>query len=241
MSSRNSKKVSVIDLNKPHTCDFCKKSFALETTLLSHVCEPKRRHQSQNTPYVKTAYTAYKIVWKELNPRQVHHTPTYQEFCVSEMWPTLVRFASWCEEQLVQEFEQFVKYLTKQNVKMVAWCDVRVYEQFIQDLLITESAEQALCRSLMCVHVWHEHSQQPYSEFFAHVNTNQLLRWIQQGRISAWLLYNSVSAEAFFVRCSPEQLHMIQETYPITKWKVKFMRMQSHMQVIKSTLQEAGL
>lgn len=241
MKSPNSTKEKVIDLNRPHVCEFCHKTFVHEHTLLAHACESKRRQQSQHLPYVKQAFVAYKIIWHQLHPRQINVIPTYQEFCSSSMWPTLVRFACWCDEQLVQEYENFVRYLLHENVKGVAWCDRRLYEAFLKDLLLTESPEQALSRSLNCVHMWHENSQKPYSEFFSSVNTNQLVSWVKQGRISPWLLYNCVSAEKFFVRCNPEQLNMIQETYPVTIWKVKFLRLTNDTNDIKFTLQEAGM
>jgi hypothetical protein len=212
-----------------------------EHTLIQHVCEPKRRHQSAHDPHVKQAYHVYVQIWRELNPTRRHLTPTYQEFCVSHMWPTLVRFVSWCQEQLVQEFESFVCWLLKNNVRMVTWCDRHAYDEFLKDLLLTEPPEQALCRSLKLVHEWHVMSEKPYSEFFACVNVHQLTRWIQQGRMSAWLLYNCVTAEKYFVRCSPEQLDIIQQTAPITVWKVKFLRMATQVSGIKPTLNEAGM
>jgi hypothetical protein len=79
------------------------------------------------------------------------------------------------------------------------------------------------------------------TEFFACVNTNQCLSWIQQGRISPWLLYNCASAEKLFVRFSPEQLMQIAQHAPVTNWKVKFLRMGSDVDGIKMTLAEAGL
>lgn len=241
MKSKSSKNEKVIDLNKPHTCAFCNKSFVHERTLLEHACEPKRRHQIRQTPRVQQAFAIYAQVSQHLNPSRRHMVPTYQEFSHSHMWPQLVRFVTWCEEQLVQEPEQYVRWCMQQNVKLDAWCDVHEYDQFLKSLLLSESSEQALCRSLKLLHEWHINTQKPFTEFFTHVNTNQCVTWISQGRISPWLLYNCVSAEKLFMRCTPEQLMHIAQHAPITNWKVKFLRHTSEVEHIKLTLAEAGL
>jgi hypothetical protein len=157
------------------------------------------------------------------------------------MWPQLVRFVTWCEEQLVQEVSQFVNWLMKEQVKLDAWCDVRKYAEFLKWLLMNEPPEQALCRSLKLLYEWHINTQKQLTDFFAHVNVHQCITWIQQGRISPWLLYNCASAEKLFVRCSPEQVMMIAQLAPVTNWKVKFLRMSADVDGIKLTLAEAGL
>lgn len=231
----------MIDLNKPHTCAFCNKSFVHERTLLEHACEPKRRHSLRQTPRAQQAFAIYVQVSQHLNPRSKDVTPTYQQFCASTMWPTLIRFVTWCEEQLVQECDQYVTWCMQQNLRLDAWCDVIKYSEFLKHLLMTEPMEQALCRSLKLLHEWHINTQKPFTEFFTHVNTHQCVSWISQGRISPWLLYNCVSAENLFTRCTPEQLMHIAAHAPITNWKVKFLRMKSEVELIKLTLAEAGL
>ena len=129
----------------------------------------------------------------------------------------------------------------QQNVKLDVWCDVIKYTEFLKVLLMTEHSEQALCRSLKLLQEWHINTQKPFTEFFTHVNTNQCVTWISQGRISPWLLYNCVSAEKLFMRCTPEQLMHIAQHAPITNWKVKFLRHTSEVELIKLTLAEAGL
>jgi hypothetical protein len=241
MRSKSSINEKVIDLNRPHTCEFCHKSFVQESTLVSHMCEPKRRHNLKQSPQVQQAYVIYTQISQQLNPRSKKLVPTYQEFSHSHMWSQLVRFVSWCEEQLVQEPEQFVRWLMQQHVKLDAWCDRKQYDEFLTVLLLSEPAEQALCRSLKTMHEWHINTQKPFTEFFACVNTHQCVSWISQGRMSAWLLYNCESAEKLFVRCTPEQLMHIAHHAPITKWKVKFLRLTSEVTHIKLTLAQAGL
>lgn len=241
MSLRKSTHAQVIDLNKPYSCEFCKKSFAQERTLISHVCDAKHRHQQRDQPHVKLAYQAYKIMHVQLNPHKAHAIPTYMEFQNSGLYTQLVRFGAWCTEHLVQEFESWVKHLIKHNMKVHTWCDSASYDVFLKDLLLTEPAEQALCRSLYQIHDWHTNTGEPYGKFFECVHVNQLVTWIKQGRISAWLLYNCVTAEHFLNRCSPEHIQHMHDHVNPTAWKIRFMRHADQVQVIKQTLAEVGL
>lgn len=241
MSSKKSTQNQVIDLHRPHVCGFCNKSFVREHSLVSHMCEPRRRHESRNNSDVKKAFWAYDAFYKHLNPQRKDQPRTYQEFSQSVMYGTLVKFGAWCEQHLVQEWQSYVKWLIERRVKIDNWCDLHAYAEYLQDLINNEPAEQALSRSLATVTHWSERSGKPWQEFFVLVNCHQLVSWVQQGRISAWLLYNSPSAQQALHRCTPEQLHMINHVIPAHKWKIRFLRMTADADLIRTLLTQAGL
>ena len=242
MSSKKSKLSAVIDLNKPHECEFCHKLFAKESTLISHVCEPRRRHQNQKLTYVRKAFLAWQLFHQSLSPsKKAICAKTYQEFASSNLYTAFVKFGSWCEEQQVQEFNCFVHWLLKSNVKLDAWCDRNAYDIYLKDLIDSESSEQAISRSLNTINRWSLETNHPWQQFFIVAGTNLVINWITQGRISPWVLFNCDSAVTFLERCSPEQLGILQETANIRKWKIKLMRDQSAADIIKSTLRDAGL
>jgi hypothetical protein len=241
MSSRKSTKIQVIDLNKPHTCEFCKKTFTKETTLVSHVCEPKRRWQNQNVSYVKKALLAYNMFYSSLSPGKSVCKKSYQEFASSNYYSAFVKFGSWCEENQAQEWAQFTQWLLANNIKLDLWCDQIKYREFLDDLIDKEPAVQALSRSLQTITGWSQDTGRDWSKFFETAHPNVVVSWVSQGKISPWLLYNSDSAVKFLERCSQEQLHLIQQTASIKKWKVRFMRMKEDADIIRHTLQEAGL
>jgi predicted O-linked N-acetylglucosamine transferase (SPINDLY family) len=241
MNSKKQPKQLVIDLNQPHTCEFCHRSFSKESTLASHVCEQKRRHQNRNASYVKKAFWAYNKFYQQLNPAKRDQPRSYQEFCASQIYNVLIKFGSWCEENMVQEWASLVTWLINQNIKIDQWCELERYQQFLEELLTTESSEQALQRSFDTISKWSENTGRDWTCFFSTCNTNQVTQWIQQGRISAWLLYNCEGAGKFFERCTPEQLSIIQNVAPIRKWKIKFLRLKQEADVIHLTLKESGL
>jgi hypothetical protein len=241
MISKKSHDNDVIDLNKPHTCEFCHKSFSKESTLVSHVCENKRRWQNQNTSYVKKGYLAYQLFHQSLTPHKTVVLPTYQQFAASNYYTSFTKFGSWCEENQIQEWQLLVKWLLKNNKKLDLWCDWLAYQQFLQEIVNDEPPQQALKRSLDTIAAWSKDSGNTWTEFFERAHPNIIVNWIIQGKISPWFLYNCHSAVNFLEKCNQEQLNMLQAHAPIRKWKVKFMRMQEDADVIKQTLEQAGM
>jgi hypothetical protein len=241
MSSKKPKQPLTIDLNRPHTCEFCQRSFAKESSLFSHVCEAKRRHQTQNVSYVKKGFLAWKMFYQSNTPTQTVCKKTYQEFSTSSLYAAFVKFGSWCEENQIQEFESLVIYLLANNVKIDYWCDLNTYKVYLQGLILEENSEQAVARTLETIKRWATDSNHPWQQFFLKIHPNIAVGWITQGRISPWVLYNCDSAVGFLERCTPEQLNIIQDFASIRKWKVRFLRNKETADNIKLILQEAGL
>jgi hypothetical protein len=235
MSSKKSP-IGVIDLQKPYTCEFCNKNFARESTLISHVCEQKRRWQNQKYSYVQDAYSAYKQFDKSCHPGRKTLPPTYQEFSRSNFYSAFVKFGNWCQQQQVQEYNQFVSWLLNNNIPLDRWCDIKAYQLFLHHLLTQESSEQALKRSLATIFDWSSTTGQSHTKFFQLAHPSVLLNWILQGKISAWLIYNCESALEFLNKCTPEQLNILNNHAPAHKWKIRFLRHQEECDAIKQTL-----
>ena len=240
MSLKKNQPPLVIDLNRPHTCEFCNKSFGKESTLATHVCEPKRRHLQQNEPHVRRAHQAFQLFHNSLTPRKFV-IKTYQEFCASNLYGAFVKFGSWSLENQVQEFSRLVEYLLKNNIKIDRWCDLNIYQQYLHELLDTERSDQALQRSLETISAWSRDTGNEWKTFFETCHPNVIVNWIRAGKLSPWLYYNATSALAFLEKCTPEQLELIQETAPSKKWKIRFMRMREDADTIQECLNAAGI
>jgi hypothetical protein len=239
MSSRKTK-TDVVDLSKLHTCDFCHKSFSRESTLVSHTCEAKRRWNQRNDSNVKKGFWAFQRLYQSFGPRNNGIPRPYIEFQKSAFYNALVKYGSWCEENSIIEWEMFTKWLIKESVKVDKWCDWNIYQQWLTEFLFDEDHEQALARSLQTVNEWAKNSEQDWKQFFQLASVNTILNWIISGKISGWLLYNCNSAVGFLERCNPEQLEMVQNRFPPTKWKIKFMRQKDITDIVRTILKDSG-
>lgn len=178
--------------------------------------------------------------WAHLHPRD-KSLVTHQQFAVSQLYAAFVRIGSWCLEQQVQEFDAWVNYQLRSQTPVDRWCDVNLYHAYVKDLLTSESHLQALKRSLATAEHWAEVSGHAWVDLFRKGHVNVLCGWIQQGRISAWMLYNAPSAVEFLSRCTPEQLNLIQQVIPHHLWRIRFMRMASESDAVRHILTETGM
>jgi hypothetical protein len=241
-SKKSSKNIPhTVDLNRPHHCGWCHRDFARESTLQSHVCEPRRRSEARHDPDVVLAFAAYNQFHAATAPVHQRTAKSYQEFCNSRHYVMFVKFGAWLREQVVQEPEKYVNWLLRNRVEFVQWCDVIKYQEFLAETLDHEPSQSALERSLRNITAWSEQNDITWTEFFHKVHPNVACAWIQQGKLSPWMLYNSDSAVALLERCSAEQLGLIQSVAPIHKWKVRFMRHKQEADSIRWVLQQAGI
>jgi len=231
-----------IDLNRPYICEWCQKNFARETTLVSHTCEPRRRWEAQHTRPVQIGFDAYQRFYEDLSPSHVKRcSKSYLEFAASQNYTSFVGFGHWAVEQNVQEVEQYVMYLLKNQVVFTHWADRIRYEQFITETLISESPEAGLSRSLKQITQWSEETGHDWQRFWLEVNSNIAVGWIVEGRISPWMLYNCDTAVSFLERLNSEQLQIIQKIAPVREWKTRILKNRRQADMIKQTLAEAGM
>lgn len=188
------------------------------------------------------ALFAYNQFYKSTTPpnskRQEH---SWQEFCSSKYYTSFVKFANWLLEQKTIESEKYINWVLHNQIPFDKWSDVIAYQNFVKELLHTETSEMGLSRSLKKITKWSEETGLEWTEFWLKVNANQAVSWIVDGSISPWMLYNCDSAASFLERISLEQLNMIQQVAPLSVWKVKIMKNRMQADAIKQTLAQAGM
>lgn len=223
-------------------CEYCKKSFVKELTLINHSCEKKRRWFNKDKPFSRFAFLAWHQFY-QLNQfnKKPNYSISFQNFMESKFYNSFIKFGKFICDANIIEPEKFINYVLRNNLPIDKWTNDFVYEQYIHELIRTELPEDALTRNISFMEEWALKENKPWYEFFKHVNTNQAIFWIKTGRISPWLLYNVNSAEDFLNRCSQEQLAMIQATAPVTLWDLKFKKNKESCSFIRETLKRSGM
>jgi len=223
-------------------CEFCKREFSDELRLINHICEKKRRWFQRDQPQGRIAFMAWSRFY-ELNAAVTgkKNQRTYKDFIDSKYYLAFSRFARHLLDTAAPEPARFIDYVLKHNLPVDKWTHDTVYEEYVKDLLRSESPEQAVERGIVLMREWSQQHEQPWYDFFREVNASQLTRWIQTGRISPWVLYNASSAESALRRCSPEQINMIFAMAPTAQWQLKLRSDKESAAFVKDTLKKAGL
>lgn len=168
-------------------CEYCKKSFQREGTLLAHSCEKKRRWQSKDNQDVLVGFGSYDLFYRiemQSKPRE------YKDFVDSQYYTAFVKYGNYCINTRVIDQEQFTRWLIKNKVKLKDWPTDKMYLLFVQDHCKRESVERALERF-----VQHASTTQYFDTFWESASGYIIAEWVEMGKISPWIIISSKRAE----------------------------------------------
>ena len=168
-------------------CEYCKKSFQREGTLMAHSCEKKRRWQAKDNQDVLVGFSSYDLFYRiemQSKPRE------YKDFVDSQYYTAFVKYGNYCINTRVIDQEQFTRWLIKNKVKLKDWPTDKMYLLFVQDHCKRESVERALERF-----VQHASTTQYFDTFWESASGYIIAEWVEMGKISPWIIISSKRAE----------------------------------------------
>jgi hypothetical protein len=219
-------------------CLYCKKSFAKETTLIVHVCEQKKRYQSQNETGIQIGLRAYQKFYEM--SQGTGKTKSFEDFAKSPYYRAFAKFGQYCVSIRAVNIPRFTEWLLKNNKKIDYWCKDSVYGEYLEQHLKVETPTDALQRAIETSINWEEETKNPAHDYLRYGNDNTLCYAITTGRIGAWVLYNSKSGLEFLGRISTEQVSIIWPFIDADFWQKKFKDYPEDVDYIKNILNKAG-
>jgi hypothetical protein len=222
--------------NKP-TCKFCGKSFAKETTLISHMCEQKRRHQQKDDAGVRIGYNTYLIFYKATQGNKVK---TYEDFAKSPYYSAFVKFGNYCIDIKAVKPEKFAEYVIKTNKKLDYWCSDSIYTEYLSQQMQTENTLDALRRAIETSIKWAEQNNANPQDILRYGNANKACQLIAAGRISPWVLYNCESGQELLGNLTEDQVKVIWDYIDPEIWNKKIKDYPDEVATLKEILKEAG-
>lgn len=221
-------------------CEFCKKEFSKESILINHLCIKKRRFQQKNETGVRLGFLVWKRFYEMTMPKNQQNF-NYEDFMDTSLYSVFVRFGRHLEKLNAIYPDKYIDFLIKHNVKVDDWCKEYPYESYLREIIPTESLEQALERSLRVMEDWGKEEHEDYLNFFSKINTNVAVRWIQNGKISPWVIYSAPSSINLLNRFTDEQRVMTNRFLEPRRWKAQIKRNQIEFDNIREILKEVGL
>jgi len=225
--------------SKPYQCQYCKSKFVKESTLAVHVCESKRRALAQREKHVVLGFETYNIFFQKT--QNFHGVKTYEDFCKSPYYNAFVKFGSFVNNVKPLYPEKFILYVVTSGVKLDHWCRDDLYDNYVVNLIKTESVETALERSIAHMIDWADANQSQWNHYFLYVSLNRAAYDIKDGKISPWLILNSNSGKAMIKRFNDDQLSAAGAALDIPFWFSKFKRQPSDAELVKTVSKESLL
>ena len=223
-------------------CRYCKKSFVKETTLIAHMCEPKRRYQQEKETGVQLGLKAY-LRFYEISQGSAK-TKNYDDFVGSPYYTAFVKFGRHLVGVRCVNTASFTDWLLKNNKKIDHWCKEALYLEWLHEYLKKEAVQDALERALKEMQDYADSEpklQNNFNNYFRLGSANRIVHHISNGRISPWIVYNCNSGVDFVSSLNEEQIEIIMPWIDPDHWQRKFKDYLADTEWVNSVLTAAAL
>ncbi len=226
-------------LTSKYVCEYCKKSYSKESTLLVHMCEPKRRWLQKDEKSVQLGFYTFQRFYKLSAGTKVDKK--YEDFVKSSFYNAFVKFGSFINNVRPLYPEKYIDYVVTSKVKLDHWCREEMYEKYAIDLIRKEGVETALERSISTMVDWAEEKNSSYTHYFKYASTNRITWDIKDGKISPWLVLNCASGKEALSKFNDEQLELLTNVLEPKHWAMRFKRQPRDINLVKQIVKEAKL
>lgn len=216
-------------------CDHCNKSFVKEGSLQTHMCEKKRRFLAKNDKEVVAGYTTYNYWY--LIAMGCKKEKTYIEFINSKQYIGFVKFGKYIIDSKVSDWNAYVKWLIDNKIRLDEWCKDSIFSRFYTNLNKIETPERALEKYIMVADDWSHKTGNHWSEFWQKANPFMVIDYVNQGKISPWILFSSQHAQHFIDTLPNELLPSLVKDIDIEFWKKKTTKNKEDSEWINQVLQ----
>ena len=224
---------------KPYVCQYCNGKYSKEKTLAVHVCEQKRRALAQTERHVVLGFDTYNRFYKKT--QNAKQDKTYEEFRKSAYYNAFVKFGSFVSNVNPLYPDRFIDYVVTSGVKLDHWCRDELYDSYVVDLVKREPVNVALERSIKHMISWGDANNAQWNHYFHYVSLSRAAYDIKDGKISPWLILNSVSGKDMLKRFNDEQLNAIMVIMDVPFWMNKFKRAQGDVELVKQVVKESTI
>jgi hypothetical protein len=225
-----------------HKCRYCLREFVKESTLTSHVCEQKRRHQQQNEIGVQFGFKAY-LRFYEITQGSAK-SKSYEDFSASPYYLAFTKYGRHLVSIRAINTASFTDWLLKNNKKLDHWCKDSLYEEWLSEYIRKESPQDALERALKEMQDYaddHPELKNGFREYFKFGNGNRICHHIVSGRISPWIVFNCTTGVEFLDGLDQGQVQIVLPWLDPEFWQKKFTDYLADTEWVKDILQKAGL
>lgn len=220
-----------------HTCEFCNKDFIRESSLVKHLCVPKRRWLNRDNQDSRIGYNAWlQFCKKHTNKKKVD----FIDFIESAYYGAFIKFGMYCIEAQVLNTSRYVDWLLKNQISIDTWNRDTTYTKFIIDYLKTEDPLDAIARSIETTITLAEEDKIQTKDLLRYGNRNRICFEITKGKISPWMLFHSESGLKFIESLDITQQKMILEYINPEQWAIKFKKHKNMIPEVKMLLSEGG-
>lgn len=220
-----------------HTCPYCGAGYSRESTLISHMCEKKRRVLAKDEVPVRLGFASYRAFHKWAYRKDT----TYEDFMKSSLYGEFVRFGRYLMDLKISQPIDYAEYLIKHQIPLKDWCRDSQYLQYRDVKLKNMTIEDGITASLEAIAAWAQEGNREWRDFYREVHPNVALEMIVSGKITPMFLHCSSGKDALFCRFTEEQRKILDGVVNWATLRVKVMRHPVDVEWATTLLKEAGM
>jgi len=222
-----------------HTCNYCSKSFKKESTLAVHMCEQKRRHMQKNEKHVQLGFRSYQLFYKiGTNAKK---DKTYEDFAKSQYYISFCKFGYYCRDIGIDDVPGYTTWLVKNGTRLDNWGKDKQFTKWMKERLKNESVDRGVERTILFLQTWAEENNTQYNNYFSNIAPSLAVFHICSGKISPWILFTSIPAQALIDRMNAEQLKMITDYLDVDYWQRTMSVNPQDSKWVTGILEQAGI
>jgi hypothetical protein len=219
-------------------CNFCKREFKNEKTLLTHLCEQARRFKNKDAKHVQLGFHIYKMFYKVIQGRA---NKTYDDFSSSPYYLACTKWGNYVMEIGCFDTLGYANWLIKNQIPIDKWTQDSIYTKWVADWVYIEDHYDAATRSIETMHAWAVEKQAAYNHYFKYAATPRIILDLQTAKVTGWVVFCSETGPAWLSNLQPEEIMMIWDVVNPDKWQKKFRDRPDAENDIKELCKEAKL
>jgi hypothetical protein len=222
-----------------YRCEHCERTFIRPSTLLTHLCEQKRRWSERDNPANRIAFQSWLKFYRQIQPSK--KAKAYTDFISNAYYTGFVKFGLYCVEVGVVNPLAYCDWLLKEHIALDNWNSDKNYTRYLIDYLKSEDAMDAVKRSVDAMLDLAQAENIQLTDVFKFINPNKICQRIINGKISPWILYQSRSGTKFLMNLNDDQRGLIYQYIDPERWNIKFRRDADETSMINSVIEQIGL
>jgi hypothetical protein len=232
-SSRKAEKVEKIGWH----CQYCDKTFTLETAFMNHVCQERTRFEELRSPVGQAAY-AYYCEWMTAYKRKA---PNIDTFAISRYYSSFVKFAQHAVDLSFPNPIHFIKLMVEKDISPMLWRRDQCYSIYLEWIDKTlDPLDQVQISIETLIDIAGKEGVE-LTSVFTHLGEKRITELIRLRKLSPWFLFCS-TAFGDFLRANPvEDLQAMMAIINPAYWSAKLDANDAVVQEIKEINAQIGI
>lgn len=222
-----------IEKNIEFKCQYCHKSYKIESAYMNHKCKIKQRLEIMRTNIGQAAYANYNT-WMTLS-RKSKQSP--ETFMSSKYFTSFIKFAEYCEKISLDGIA-FIEIMVKNypDISPVLWTLSEVYSKFLRMYDDKCDPLNQAAISLEYIDKQIELYGCDKTKILYEMGFNKIIEAYRLKKLSPWFLFTADIGLDYFSNLSMDEMKLFDKIIDGDGWELKFRNNMETFEEIKSVV-----